>query len=91
MYYAIRVEFQLRGSPHIHSFLWVLNAPLLSDDNIPQYIEFVDRIVKAELPDKNEDPELFDLVYSKYSGVGCKTVAKSHHVKNAVSQSVWKM
>ena len=26
-YYAIRVEFQVRGSPHIHSFIWVLNAP----------------------------------------------------------------
>ena len=26
-YYAIRVEFQVRGSPHIHSFLCVLNAP----------------------------------------------------------------
>ena len=25
-YYAIRVEFQVRGSPHIHSFLWILNA-----------------------------------------------------------------
>ena len=26
-YYAIRVEFQVRGSPHIHSFIWMLNAP----------------------------------------------------------------
>ena len=25
-YYAIRVEFQVRGSPHIHSFIWILNA-----------------------------------------------------------------
>ena len=31
-YYAIRVEFQFRGSPHIHSFLWVLNAPKLTND-----------------------------------------------------------
>ena len=28
-YYATRVEFQVRGSLHIHSFLWVLNAPVL--------------------------------------------------------------
>ena len=26
-YYAIQVEFQVRGSPHIHSFIWILNAP----------------------------------------------------------------
>ena len=37
-YYAIRVEFQVRGSAHIHSFLWVLNAPVLTDDNINEYI-----------------------------------------------------
>ena len=29
-YYAIRVEFQVRGSPHIHSFICILNAQSLS-------------------------------------------------------------
>ena len=28
-YHAIRVEFQVRGSPHIHSFLWIMDAPVL--------------------------------------------------------------
>ena len=27
--HAIRVEFQVRGSPHIHSFLWTVTAPIL--------------------------------------------------------------
>ena len=31
-YYAIRIEFQVRGSPHIHSFLWILNAPTLTPE-----------------------------------------------------------
>ena len=31
-YYAIRVEFQFRGSPCIHSFLWAINAPVLTKD-----------------------------------------------------------
>ena len=61
-YYAIRVEFQVRGSPHIHSFLWVLNAPILTCDNIDEYIAFVDAIIKAYVPDINENSELFDLV-----------------------------
>ena len=43
-YYAIRVEFQVRGSPRIHSFLWVLNAPVLKKDNIDEYIRFVDAL-----------------------------------------------
>ena len=33
-YCAIRVEFQFRGSPHIHSFLWVLNALTLAENTI---------------------------------------------------------
>ena len=33
-YHAIRIEFQVLGSPHAHSFLWVLIAPVLSKDNI---------------------------------------------------------
>ena len=26
-YYAIRTEFQERGSPYVHSFIWIFNAP----------------------------------------------------------------
>ena len=31
-YHAIRVEFQSRGSPHIHSFLCVIDAPPLTKE-----------------------------------------------------------
>ena len=61
-YYVIRVEFQVRGSPHIHSFLWMVNAPTLTKDNKEEYIEFVDNIIHAVLPDENEQPELYNLV-----------------------------
>ena len=37
-YYAIRVEFQVRGSPHIHSFMWIINAPKLSKETKDEYI-----------------------------------------------------
>ena len=68
-YYAIRVEFQVRGSPHIHSLLWVLNAPTLTKDNKNEYITFVDSVIKCELPNKDEEPELYDLVltYQKHT------------------------
>ena len=62
LYYAIRVEFQLRGSPHIHSFVWILNAPVLCKENISEYKNFIDETVKANMPDKNDDPHLFYLV-----------------------------
>ena len=44
-YSAIRVEFQFRGSLHIHSFLWVLNAPTLAENKINEYVEFLDSAV----------------------------------------------
>ena len=61
-YYAIRVEFQARGSPHVHCFLWAIDAPLLNSDNMEEYVAFVDQIVHVYLPDRNENPELHELV-----------------------------
>ena len=60
-YYAIHVEFQVRGLPHVHCFLWMLNAPVLISDNKEEYVAFVDQIVHAFLPDRNENPELHEL------------------------------
>ena len=61
-YHAIRVEFQVCDSPHIHSFLQILNPPVLSKDNINEYISFVDNIITTSLPDTDNEPELFELV-----------------------------
>ena len=61
-YHAIRVEFQVRGSPHVHSFLWVIDAPILTADNVKEYRQFVDSIIKSFVPNVNEDQELFHLV-----------------------------
>ena len=30
--YAIRIEFQARGSPHAHTILWIKDAPKLNVD-----------------------------------------------------------
>ena len=59
---AIRVEFQVRGSPHIHSFLWVLNAPVLTKNNIDEYARFVDSVIKAYVPNMHENVDLHQLV-----------------------------
>ena len=61
-YYVIRVEFQVRGSPHVHCFLWLANAPVLTSNNKEEYVAFVDQIVHAFLLDRNENPELHNLV-----------------------------
>ena len=61
-YYAIRIEFQVRESPHVHSFSWVYDATVLNAYNIPEYILFVDSIIKASLLDIETGSDLFDLV-----------------------------
>ena len=61
-YHAIRVEFHLRRSPHIYSFLWILDAPVLHTKNMDEYVTFVDSIVKAFVPNEATDLERFQLV-----------------------------
>ena len=38
------------------------NAPLLNSDSKEEYVAFLDQIVHAFLPDRNENPELHGLV-----------------------------
>ena len=54
--FVYTVEFQKRGLPHSHICFF-----LHKDDKIPN-VEQIDRYVAAEIPDKNEDPELYKLV-----------------------------
>ena len=61
-YYTIRVEFQIHGSPHIHSFIWIVNAPKLSSENIDEYTAWLDGLIKADLPNPETDNSLFELV-----------------------------
>ena len=59
-YYAIRIEFQESGSPHVHSFIWIFNAPNI--ENEATYIEVIEKTINAQLPDHLNEPELFELV-----------------------------
>ena len=80
-YYAIRVEFQARGSPHIHSLLWILNAPVLNQNNKEDYIAFVDNIIKCDLPSKDTNPELYDLVLTYQTHSHSKSCRKYKNKK----------
>ena len=39
-YYALRIEFQERGNPHVHAFFWILDALRIGDET--EYKSFVD-------------------------------------------------
>ncbi len=72
IYYALRIEFQMRGSPHLHALIWTSDCPKLTSDNKDAYIKFIDNHVQGNLPDKNTEPELHKLV---------KTYQKHNHSK----------
>ena len=62
--YFWRIEFQLRGSPHVHSMWWIRDAPNLDTTAgrqiAPQYI---DRYISVNIPTQGcKDEELRSLV-----------------------------
>ena len=61
-YYTICIEFQVRGSPHIHSFIWILNAPKLTKESRQEYIQWVDNIIRTDMPDPVSEVKLSELV-----------------------------
>ncbi|CAF1941174.1 unnamed protein product [Rotaria magnacalcarata] len=77
----IRVEFQVRGSPHIHVLIWLKNAPKY-DKNKPKSIEqciaFLDKLISVNAKPTEFSEELINLQRHKHSHT-CKK-----HVKNGI-------
>ncbi|XP_013624359.1 PREDICTED: uncharacterized protein LOC106330441 [Brassica oleracea var. oleracea] len=74
-----RIEFQKRGLPHAHILLWFGNS-----SGTPS-AEEVDEIISAELPDKEEDPEAYNLVIKHMIHGPCGVInRKSPCMENSV-------
>ena len=48
--YVIKIEFQMRGSPHAHCLLWVKDAPKIDKDPDDVVCAFIDKFITAEIP-----------------------------------------
>lgn len=57
-----RIEYQNRGSPHLHIFLWVDKAPDLHKSSSDEITKYIDTIIRTTVPAEEEDEELFNLV-----------------------------
>ncbi|XP_056093733.1 uncharacterized protein LOC130072579 [Rhinichthys klamathensis goyatoka] len=82
--YFYRVEFQQRGSPHVHCLFWVENAPKLNEDNEDSdalVAAFIDHYITCETPG-DDDAELYETVNSvqKHSRRHSKTCRKKNTV-----------
>ena len=75
--YFYRIEFQQRGSPHVHILIWIENAPILGVDKDEYVVQFIDKYISCEKPTEKEDPELHEIVshvqsHSKKHSKSCK-------------------
>lgn len=57
--YAIRIEFQARGSPHAHTILWIKDAPRLMEDPDEKVCDFIDKYISCSIL---QDMDLAELV-----------------------------
>lgn len=63
--YFARVEFQARGSPHMHIFLWVSDVPnLMTATNAEDITKYIDSVISTTIPDSHDNPVLNKLVTS---------------------------
>jgi len=78
--YFYRVEFQQRGSPHVHCLFCVENAPKLNEDDA-LVAAFIDHYITCETPG-DDDTELYETVNSvqKHSSRHSKTCRKKNSV-----------
>ncbi len=68
-YYALRIEFQMRGSPHLHALIWTSDCPKLTSETKDDYIKYINKYVQANLSDEHRRPKLHQLVkmYQKHN------------------------
>lgn len=60
--YWMRIKFQMRGCPHVHSFWWIEGAPKVDTvQGRQQAPQFIDQYISTVLPDPTTDPELHRL------------------------------
>ena len=52
--YFYRVEFQQRGSPHIHMLVWIQNAPTLETNSEEEIVQFVDQYLTCNTDNEKQ-------------------------------------
>ena len=56
-HYFYRVEFQHRGSPHIHGLAWIKHAPKFDVQNNEEVCPYIDKIIActSSVPEDEQD------------------------------------
>ncbi|CAF3792202.1 unnamed protein product [Rotaria sp. Silwood1] len=75
--YFYQVEFQKRGSAHIHMIAWIKNAPKYGENSDDEVIQFIDKYITCQMPNERKDPFLHEIItkvqtHSKSHSKSCK-------------------
>ena len=73
--YAIRIEFQARGSPHAHTILWIKDAPKMGIQEDEEICQFIDRYVYCSIPN-DELAEMVTKVQKHRHSATCRRHGK---------------
>ncbi|KAG2198191.1 hypothetical protein INT47_000392 [Mucor saturninus] len=67
--YYYRIEFQARGSPHVHMLVWIKDAPIYTPepDNEVDVCKFLDSIISCKIYDAEEDTLMEELIHGDVS------------------------
>ena len=84
--FVIRLEYQNRGSQHLHMLIWIDDCPVIHEAQADEVANWVGGRITCHLPDFDESPELHRAVaqYQTHSHrLTCKTARKVvHKMKN---------
>ncbi len=74
--YFYRVEFQQRGSPHIHCLFWIKHAPQYQESTVDEIVAFVDKYITCQQSNVSNDmKDLVNLQMHRHA----KTCKKGGH------------
>jgi hypothetical protein len=63
--YYFRIEFQHRGSPHVHMILWLNNAPIFDADK-PNLFHHIEEFIDSIISTSSDDPNVSDFIKYQY-------------------------
>ena len=76
--YAIRIEFQARGSPNAHTVIWVKDVPRFGIDSDSEVVNFIDQYVTCAKPEDGKLRELVLLLQEHKHSSYCKRGKTCH-------------
>ena len=77
--YAIKIEFQERGSPHAHCLLWVDGAPRIDIDSDEDVCSFIDTYISGVVPDDSLDTKHMAKLVRQYETHSHSSYCRQNH------------